>query len=636
MTRFWHFSETSFPENYKFNEVLEKFYRNGISGLVRENIQNSLDGKLPDSEGPVRVTIKTGKLPTEQIPGMREISAHIHALVGRNEYTIETIDSIKEVLRTESKMTHYISFEDENTKGLTGAVYGQNNDPKNTWSVYAYNKGVHAIDQDASMEKRRGGSHGVGKIASNAASGLNMMFFANCDEDGQQHLGGTIELIEHQLNGANYRSTGFFTDVKNGHFIPFANNFSQVFQKHTRGLKIIIPFFREAFDREEEIIKSICDSFFMAILEKKLVVCLNGHTLDAGSVERYIKNLDYYSQDFTREKKVFTPLYLDTYTNCRREILEVSSPLGSDCRFHLYFNYNESLVAGRVGIIRSVGMKIEDRKIKNHATKPYNALLIPASLESDVLLKSLEDESHTSLDPSHIKDAKLKREYSRFLNKLEQKIIQKIQDAFIEQNPTDGKMDVKDILNDVRYQFKSDLKKAFPTVKVKLKENDETLVKISTAPHPGNASGKSSRGQRPRKTKNSGVKPANRNFGEGNDSDESKQLFAIHPENVRRLLIKDTEFLRFDLSHTTQLKKASACDLKLAVIDGRGVEHFKEFDTHRNYLEIMDNSTGRLLKGKANLVKDVTLKNGIIDLKLKTADIFNPALKLVYYIEVNV
>src|SRR5699024_5089076 len=170
----------------------------------------------------------------------------------------------------------YISFEDENTRGLTGAKYGQSNSKEHTWGIYAYNKGVHFEEGDKKFEASRGGSHGVGKIASNAASDLHVMFFANCDENNEQHLGGTIQLIEHELNGQCYRSSGYFAKQKvagkTTKFMPFENTFGNVFEKKTRGLKIVIPFLREQFYREKEVVQAVCDSFFMAILERKLVV----------------------------------------------------------------------------------------------------------------------------------------------------------------------------------------------------------------------------------------------------------------------------------------------------------------------------------------------------------------------------
>ena len=308
MRQTWQFSEIPCIEESTFNKILERFYNFGISGLVRENIQNSLDGKLKGSDEPVIVTIKTGSVRKNDIPGLDEIKERIKSLKGQNSYTKETIEHMKN--KMDDEIVNYISFEDYNTKGLTGALRGQSNNPKDTWSIYAYNKGVHTEEEDESVEKSRGGSHGIGKIASNAAFDLYMMYFANCDAEGNKHLGGTVQLIEHKFGDNHYRSTGYFTDVKKigenrTKFYPFENTFHEIFSKDTRGLKIIIPFLRDQFNNEDEIIKSICDSFFIAILENKLRVIVNEETIDKETIKNYIKNERYYTQNLEEIKERF-------------------------------------------------------------------------------------------------------------------------------------------------------------------------------------------------------------------------------------------------------------------------------------------------------------------------------------------
>ena len=128
------------------------------------------------------------------------------------------------------------------------------------------------------------------------------MYFANCDEDGNKHLGGTVQLIEHKYKENYYRSTGYFTDSKNidsktTKFYPYENKFDKVFAKDTRGLKIIIPFLRDQFNNEDEILKSVCDSFFIAILENKLEVIINDKTINSKTIKKYITNKKYYIQN---------------------------------------------------------------------------------------------------------------------------------------------------------------------------------------------------------------------------------------------------------------------------------------------------------------------------------------------------
>ncbi|WP_243156513.1 hypothetical protein [Clostridium sp. C8-1-8] len=53
----WKFSPLTSIEEANFNGALERFYKLGIAGLVRENIQNSLDGKLKGIDEPVIVEI---------------------------------------------------------------------------------------------------------------------------------------------------------------------------------------------------------------------------------------------------------------------------------------------------------------------------------------------------------------------------------------------------------------------------------------------------------------------------------------------------------------------------------------------------------------------------------------------------
>lgn len=633
MSDFWKFSSIPCIEEAAFNKVLERFYDFGISGLARENIQNSLDGRLPQSEGPVVVTIKTGTIHKDFIPGIEEIKERIHCLEGRNSYTKETIAHMKNKMDEES--VAYISFEDSNTKGLRGARNGQSTSKDDTWSIYAYNKGVHSEESDQGLEKSRGGSHGIGKIASNAASELYMMYFANCDEFGDQHLGGTVQLIEHQYQGNYYRSTGYFTDVKQvdektTKFYPFENKFHEVFEKKTRGLKIIIPFLRDQFNKEDEIIKSICDSFFVAILQKRLEVIVNDKSITATTIEQYVKNDDYYVQKLEEIKDEFTPLYFDTYTKGESQEIVIKD-MKQEYHFNLYFNYNPSISKGRVAIIRTIGMKIEDKKVKNNVNKPFNAVLIPKSMEEDAFLKSLENESHTELSDGHIKDQKEKRNAKRFINNISNVIAKVIEDAIKKNNPTDGLMDTGDVLYEVENQFKQDLAKSSPAVQLNHGKKEQTLVKVKpeskkTKEHQQKEKGESKPKEKkpPKQVKNRG------------EREENVVTFKANPEMVERILLSNRELVKFDFSSSDDIKRAKKCSVSLAVIDGMGNEYDNEFSMNESYESAKDLTTGSNLAIEGNLIKNVSINKGIAQLDLKLKSTYNTALKFVYYVEVAI
>lgn len=635
----WKFSVIPGIEESTFNKVLERFYDLGISGLVRENIQNSLDGKIPGETEPVIVTIKTGKVNKNDIPGLDNIKERIECLVGHNSYTKETIEHMQNKMNQDE--VDYISFEDYNTKGLRGAKNGQSYRPEDTWGIYAYNKGVHSEEEDSTLEKSRGGSHGIGKIASNAASELHMMYFANCDDEGDKHLGGTVQLIEHKYKDKYYRSTGYFTDIKKienneERFYPYENTFSEIFKKDTRGLKIIIPFLREQFNNEVDIIKSICDSFFIAILENKLEVIVNDKNINSKTIKKYIENKKYYNQDISEMKEEFTPLYLSTYT--KKKPMQVTiEDTKEKYNFNLYFNYDESIPKGRVAIIRTIGMKIEDKKVKGNVNKPFNAVLIPDSTKEDAFLKSPENESHTQLSFEHIKDQNLQKNAKRFINNISKVMAKIIEDEIKKSNPTDGMMNTEDVLYYVENQFKQELSNCLGTVKLSSGDKEKTIVKVEQdIPERKDPKDKKKKKKKPlKKIKNKRINDESDTEQEVNEvSPEKLTTYSTHPDRVDRLIIRDKEYVKFDFTDTHEMKKVKLCDITLSVVDGMGVEYSNEFNMKDNYEYVIDKATGHKCKIENNLIKDVKVVKGNVQIELKLKENYNKALKFMYYVEV--
>ena len=113
MNNYWKFTEIAIIEDLMFNPSLEKFYRFKIDGMVRENIQNSLDAVNKNLDKPVIITINLGEINSNELPGIDEIKKRIPCLKGASEYTNETIENMKNALRNEKII--YISFEYENT-----------------------------------------------------------------------------------------------------------------------------------------------------------------------------------------------------------------------------------------------------------------------------------------------------------------------------------------------------------------------------------------------------------------------------------------------------------------------------------------------------------------------------------------
>lgn len=628
----WEFRKITAIEEPVFNNVLERFYNLGLDGLVRENIQNSLDGKLPESNLPVEVKIKTGDIPASEIPGIDEIKRHIQSLKGENSYTKETIAHMKKEMEKET--VPFISFEDSNTKGLIGAEHGENFQEGDTWGVYAYKKGVHFTEHDDELEKTRGGSHGVGKIACNAASDIYMMFFANCDANGKQYIGGTTQLIEHNLDGNNYRASGYFTKVKNDTYFPFENHFASVFQKNTRGLKIIIPYLRTQYIGEENAIRAVCDNFFVAILQKKLVVYVNDYEINNETIRRIVSDPEFYpEQNLAEMKNCFTPLYIDTYLEKEPILIKIEDK-NTEYNFRLYLQYEEEIKRARVAVVRGIGMKIEDKKIKGYVNSPFNGVLIPVSSEEDIFLKSLENESHTSLSCDHIKDIKIQENAKRFLNNISNVIGKVFAGVLKSKNPSDGKIDTSEVLYSVERNFRKELSKEISTVQLtkgNLK-NPKTVVKVK-----GNS--KKDKRQEKKKRKESQLKRiinriTRKSKYEEGDQEKEVSLLPMKPEAVKRVVLKEKELLQFDFTNVMAYAGETVCNISVVVIDGMGKPYEKEFDLSKNYLQIVDMGQKKLCNVEDNKIKNVSIMDGKIQLEMKITDYFNGSLKFMYYVEV--
>ncbi len=629
--RYWQFRKLAAIEEPVFNGVLEKFYDLGIDGLVRENIQNSLDGKNVDCEEPVEVLIETGRVETDAIPGIDEIRERIQCLQGENDYTKNTIDHMRTYMN--EKAVPYISFEDRNTKGLSGASRGEKYEKGDTWGVYAYKKGVHHFEEDSGWENIRGGSHGVGKIASNAASDLYLMYFANCDAQQNQHLGGTVQLIEHIYKDESYRSTGYFSNIDaDGALYPFENTFSPVFRKDTRGLKIIIPFLRKQFCDEKQILRSVCDNFFVAILSGDLVVFLNKIRIDKDSIFHIVSNQEYYEEQEDGEiQNNFTPLYIRTWLGQEPCSIEIMDKKKVAHRFLFYFNTSELIKKGRVAIVRRIGMKIEDKKIRGYVNASFNGILIPASDEEDIFLKTMENESHTELSHKHIKNPEEQKNALRFINNISKRIGEMVAEMIKERNPPDGKIDTSDLLYSVENSFQKELKKNESTVKLTKgnRKSEKILVKLKTNSREKKKDEKGTDKKKPRKKV---IRRVQKKDGRNDMRDRVRYLMST--ESIQRLVLKDREILHLDFSGDEQYGNETTCDIAMAVVDGMGKEYETEFDLKKNYFVILDRNVRKECKVDGNIIKNVSIKAQQVYLEMKTSQHFNKSLKFIYYVEV--
>ena len=135
-----------------------------------------------------------------------------------------------------------------------------------------------------------------------------------------------------------------------------------------------------------------------------------------------------------------------------------------------------------MAIVRGIGMKIEDKKIRRFVNSPFNCVMIPLSTDEDIFLKSLENESHTSMSFDHIKNQEIQANAKRFLNNIDARIGEIFDALLKEKNPSDGKIDTSEVIYSTETNFRKELSKDISTVQLTKgdKESSKTITKVKT------------------------------------------------------------------------------------------------------------------------------------------------------------
>jgi hypothetical protein len=292
----------------------------------------------------------------------------------------------------------------------------------------------------------------------------------------------------------------------------------------------------------------------------------------------------------------------------------------------LYFNYDENINRGRTGIYRSNGMKIEDRLISSYGSKTYNALLLPYSAEEDEFLKSLENESHTKLDSSHLSNPEIEKNAIRFINNLDKKIGEIIDDEIRNRTPSEGVMDTDDIIYEIENKFKRDLENHLIELNYGEGKNKKTIVKVKSFEE--KVEQKSTSRSEPKNIE--ALKKIKKQFGDNG----SKDYYQIPGSNIKRYSVEGKEFLTIKINPNFLSGNKNKGNILVSLIDGMGIEFSEEFNLSDAYDFILDQTSNLKLPFSNSTIKQVSFATGDIKLMLKTKNTYNKHSKLKYYLEV--
>ena len=155
-------------------------------------------------------------------------------------------------------------------------------------------------------------------------------------------------------------------------------------------------------------------------------------------------------------------------------------------------------------------------------------------------------------------------------------------------NPTDGKMNTKDIIYKINASFEKLLEKNIEKVKMKNKSNKYELSK--------NKSNErvylKTSNKKNKKKKGTGIRKI---IQSSKTKDKEIEIFKVEDYSlVERIIFLEYEIIKFDFRKNKELKNKSKCDINFSIIDGMGVEYDDEFEIEDNYEKVFDMSNNNI------------------------------------------
>ena len=106
------------------------------------------------------------------------------------------------------------------------------------------------------------------------------------------------------------------------------------------------------------------------------------------------------------------------------------------------------------------------------------------------------------------------------------------------------------------------------------------------------------------------------------------------PDTVNRVIIRDEEYLTFDLNNITETDGWNTCNISFKIVNGDGKEYDDEVNLAREYENVININTSESYSINSNEIKNVEIVNNIVLLKFTLTDTHNSKLKYIYKLEV--
>ncbi|SHN51056.1 hypothetical protein [Erythrobacter sanguineus] len=268
-----------FPKSGPFDSnrksKLDEFFsaQNAATSVVREAIQNSLDAKRDDHDGPVHVRFSLSQHGWDEIEPFASTQDD-----GLNLNDHANCDDLGRYAEDhEGKLIRCLAIEDYGTKGLTGSIDKDKALSGSNFVGFWWNEGI------TGKGKGTLGNHGVGKTTLTRVSGMSTFWaITKRHDDNQSFMIGFSNLPFHQLCGCSYLGYGRFgkTADDGKRFLPLDDNgtidsFSNTFglDRKDYGLSVLIPAVHSSIGHDA-MLEAVLEDYYWPILRGNLTVSI--------------------------------------------------------------------------------------------------------------------------------------------------------------------------------------------------------------------------------------------------------------------------------------------------------------------------------------------------------------------------
>jgi hypothetical protein len=394
----WTFAPNGEGEEHGFhNPGVETFKGNLERYLAREVIQNSLDA-VNDTAKPVQVSFDLREIKAIDIPGIDELAAAFQRCAdfwSKDKRAKEFFERAYQI--TQQDTIPCLRLRDSNTKG----VAGEDSERDKGWYTLVRCSGA------STKGGGEGGSFGLGKHATFAASRLRTVFYSTRTDNDDVAFQGVARLVTHDAGKVRRQPTGYLGGP-GGRSLRKKGEIPSKFKRTDSGTDVNVLGYHADADWEEQFTFSVLENFWPAIHRGALTVTVSDLVIDSRSLPTLLQQYSTAHSDFTAH------LFHRAYTEAAATATTLELPNLKEATVRLLVG--DQNTPNQIAMVRNTGMVIYHRRVRGRV--PCFGVFECRNPVGARLLRNMEPPRHDDWDgdlPEKGENRHLKREVDNFI-----------------------------------------------------------------------------------------------------------------------------------------------------------------------------------------------------------------------------